>query len=92
MLGSDKKFPDPECSKKECSLLDSKLTIIGHTAVTEGVLYDKVMNVCDIDTGGFCTHEKYRYEGKITIMNVDTKDFVDSTGFSSNLESIPVLY
>ncbi len=24
----------------------------------------------------------YRYEGKITVLNIDTKDFVDSTGFS----------
>lgn len=88
----NKKFPDPECSKKKCSLLDDKLTIIGHTVVTEGVLYDKEMNVCDIDTGGFCTYEKYRYEGKITVLNIDTKDFVDSTGFSSNLANISALY
>ena len=88
----DKKFPDPEWSKKECSLLDDKLTVIGHTAVTGGVLYDKEMNVCDIDTGGFCTYEKNKYEGKITVLNIDTKDFVDSSGISSNLESIRVLY
>ena len=88
----DKKSPDPEWSKKECSLLDDKLTIIGHTAVTGGVLYDKEMNVCDIDTGGFCTYEKNKYEGKITVLNMDTKDFVDSSGLSSNLESIRVLY
>ena len=88
----DKKSPDPEWSKKECSLLDDKLTVIGHTAVTGGVLYDKEMNVCDIDTGGFCTYEKNKYEGKITVLNIDTKDFVDSSGISSNLESIRVLY
>ena len=88
----NKKSPDPEWSKKECSLLDDKLTVIGHTAVTGGVLYDKEMNVCDIDTGGFCTYEKNKYEGKITVLNIDTKDFVDSSGISSNLESIRVLY
>ena len=88
----DKKSPDPECSKKECSLLDDKLTIVGHTAVTGGVLYDKEMNICDIDTGGFCTYKKHKYEGKITVLNIDTRDFVDSTGFSSNLEAVQVLY
>ncbi len=88
----DKKSPDPEWFKKECSLLDDKLTIIGHTAVTGGVLYDKEMNVCDIDTGGFCTYEKNKYEGKITVLNIDTKDFVDSSGLSSNLESVRVFY
>ena len=88
----DKKSPDPEWSKKKCSLLDDKLTVIGHTAVTGGVLYDKEMNVCDIDTGGFCTYEKNKYEGKITVLNIDTKDFVDSSGLSSNLESIRVVY
>lgn len=88
----NKKSPDPEWSKKECSLLDDTLTVIGHTAVTGGVLYDKEMNVCDIDTGGFCTYEKNKYEGKITVLNIDTKDFVDSSGLSSNLESIRVLY
>lgn len=82
----------PELAKKECSLLDNKLTIIGHTPITEGVLYDKKMNVCDIDTGGFCTYKKNKYEGKITVLNIDTKDFVDSSGFSSNLEAIQVLY
>lgn len=88
----NKKSPDPELSKKECSLLDDKLTVIGHTAITGGVLYDKEMNVCDIDTGGFCTYEKNKYEGKITVLNIDTKDFVDSSGFSSNLEAVQVLY
>ena len=88
----NKKSPDPECSKKECSLLDDKLTIVGHTAVTGGVLYDKEMNICDIDTGGFCTYKKHKYEGKITVLNIDTKDFVDSSGFSSNLEAVQVLY
>lgn len=88
----NKKSPDPELSKKERSLLDDKLTVIGHTAITGGVLYDKEMNVCDIDTGGFCTYEKNKYEGKITVLNIDTKDFVDSSGLSSNLESIRVLY
>ena len=88
----DKKSPDPEWSKKECSLLDEKLTIIGHTAITGGVLYDKEMNVCDIDTGGFCTYNRNKYEGKITVLNIDTKDFVDSSGFSSYLEDIKVRY
>lgn len=88
----NKKSPDPELSKKECSLLNDKLTVIGHTAITGGVLYDKEMNVCDIDTGGFCTYKKNKYEGKITVLNIDTKDFIDSTGFSSNLENIPVQY
>lgn len=78
--------------KKECSLLDNKLTVIGHTPLKEGVLYDKEMNVCDIDTGGFCTYNKNRYEGKITVLNIGTKDFVDSSGFYSNLEDIKVRY
>ena len=73
-------------------MLDDKLTVIGHTAITGGVLYDKEMNVCDIDTGGFCTYEKNKYEGKITVLNIDTKDFVDSSGFSSNLEAVQTLY
>ena len=88
----NKKSPDPELSKKECSLLDDKLTVIGHTVIREGVLYDKQLNVCDIDTGGFCTYDIYRYEGKITVLNIDTKDFVDSTGLESNLESVQVSY
>lgn len=67
-------------------LLNDKLTIIGHTPLTFGVLYDTVMNVCDIDTGGFCTYKANGYDGKITVLNIDTKDFVDSSGFSSNLE------
>ena len=95
LLGSKyfhKESPYSDQSKKECSLLDDKLTIIGHTPLKGGVLYDKEMNVCDIDTGGFCTYNKNRYEGKITILNIDTKDFVDSSGFSSNLEDIRVKY
>lgn len=82
----------PELAKKECSLLDDKLTIIGHTPLTGGVLYDKKMNVCDIDTGGFCTYKKNKYEGKITVLNIDTKDFVDSSGFTSNLEAVKIEY
>lgn len=88
----DEKSPSPEQARKECFLLDDKLTIVGHTPLTGGVLYDKEMNVCDIDTGGFCTYEKHKYEGKITVLNIDTKDFVDSTGLSSNLEAVQVLY
>lgn len=88
----DEKSPSPQQAKEECFLLDDKLTVIGHTPLTGGVLYDKEMNVCDIDTGGFCTYEKNKYEGKITVLNIDTKDFVDSSGFSSNLEAAQVLY
>ena len=87
-----KKSPDPEWAKKECSLLDDKLTVIGHTAITGGVLYDKEMNVCDIDTGGFCTWNDNQYWGKITVLNIDTRDFVDSTAFKSNLEDVKVQY
>ena len=87
-----KKSPDPEGAKKECSLLDDKLTVIGHTAITGGVLYDKEMNVCDIDTGGFCTWNDNQYWGKITVLNIDTRDFVDSTAFKSNLEDVKVQY
>ena len=36
--------------------------------------------------------KKHKYEGKITVLNIDTRDFVDSTGFSSNLEAVQVLY
>ena len=81
-----------ELAKEECSLLDDKLTIVGHTPITGGVLYDKKMNVCDIDTGGFCTYKKNKYEGKITVLNIDTKDFVDSSGFTSNLEAVKIEY
>ena len=88
----DEKSPSPQLAKEECFLLDDKLTVIGHTPLTGGVLYDKEMNVCDIDTGGFRTYEKHKYEGKITVLNMDTKDFVDSSGFSSNLEAVQVLY
>lgn len=84
--------PYPEWSKNASSLLNDKLTIVGHTPLTKGVLYDKVMNVCDIDTGGFCTYKFNGYEGKITVLNIDTKDFVDSSGFSSNLENIQIEY
>ena len=82
----------PELAKEECSLLDNKLTIVGHTPITGGVLYDKKMNVCDIDTGGFCTYQENKYEGKITVLNIDTKDFVDSSGFTSNLEAVKIEY
>lgn len=88
----DEKSPSPQLAKEECSLLDDKLTVIGHTPLTGGVLYDKEMNVCDIDTGGFCTYKQHKYEGRITVLNIDTKDFVDSSGFSSNLEAIKVKY
>ena len=88
----DEKSPSPQQAKEECFLLDDKLTVIGHTPLTGGVLYDKEMNVCDIDTGGFCTYEKNKYEGKITVLNIDTKDFVDSSGLFSNLEAAQVLY
>ena len=88
----NEKSPSPQIAKEECSLLDNKLTIIGHTPLTGGVLYDKEMNICDIDTGGFCTYIRNKYEGKITVLNIDTKDFVDSSGFSSNLEDVRVKY
>ena len=88
----NKEFSYLELAKEECSLLDNKLTIIGHTPLTGGILYDKKMNVCDIDTGGFCTYKKNKYEGKITVLNIDTKDFVDSSGFTSNLEAVKIEY
>lgn len=69
-------------------LLNDKLTIVGHTPLTSGILYDKTMNLCDIDTGGFCIYKINGYEGRITVLNVDTRDFVDSSGLSSNLEKL----
>ena len=73
-------------------MLNDKLTVVGHTPLTGGVLYDRKLNVCDIDTGGFCTYKDHRYEGRITVLDIDTKDFVDSSGLKSNLNDVEVQY
>ena len=82
----------PDWARKVCPLLDDKLTVVGHTPLTGGVLYDRKLNVCDIDTGGFCTYEDHGYEGRITVLDIDTKDFVDSSGLKSNLNDVEVQY
>lgn len=62
------------------------LTIIGHTPLKGDILYDKKLNIVGIDTGGFCDKRRYGFDGRITVLDIDTLEWWDSDSNHGNLE------
>lgn len=56
----------------------SKLTIVGHTPLKKGVLYDREMNLICVDTAGFCNKSRYGFNGSITVMDLNSFEWFNS--------------
>ena len=52
---------------------------IGHTPLDKP-FYDKHLGIVGIDTGSFCTEEKYGKEGALTIVDIDTFEYWQDNG------------
>lgn len=58
----------------------SKTYIIGHTPL-DHPFYDKGMGIIGIDTGGFCSKEKYGVDGYITVLDIDSFEYWTSKNY-----------
>lgn len=55
----------------------SPIYVIGHTPLSKP-FYDKDLGIIGIDTGGFCTKQKYGVIGCLTVLDLDTLEYWQS--------------